>query len=116
MTTRVETASIDAFKDLTLGYRLQLEQRGNHVVGAGYKLTEDGRTIASSGRTPINVEGTLEGDRLTLNFTEQGTRRTSGGRFVLYMADDGSFRGRFKSDAAQSSGSSIATRETSGRD
>ena len=116
VTSHVETATVDAYKDLMLGFRLELEQRGNRVEGTGYKISENGAALPAPRRTPINVEGTLDGTRLTLDFTEQGTRRASKGRFLLYLSDDGSFRGRFKSDAAQSSGVTVAVRESSARD
>jgi hypothetical protein len=116
LTNRVESARHAAFRDLTLGFQLMLKQQGIVVVGSGYKSTENGEALAGLRRTPITVEGSIEGDRLVLNFTEQGADRSSGGRFVFYLSDDGSLRGRFKSDAAQSSGSSVATRESSGRE
>jgi hypothetical protein len=116
VTTHVESSSVEAFKDLTLGFSLQLEQRGNRVIGSGYKVSEAGEPIPSTSRTPIAIEGTIDGSRLALNFTEQGSRRTSSGRFVFYLNEDGTLRGRFRSDAAQSSGTSVATRESPARD
>jgi hypothetical protein len=113
VTSKVESATFAAYKNLMLGFRLELEQRGDRVVGEGYKISENGAPLAARRRTPIKVEGTLEDNRLLLDFTEVGARRTSGGRFVLYLAQDGSFRGRFTSDAAQSSGVTVAVRESS---
>jgi hypothetical protein len=100
-----------AYRNLLLGFRLELEQSGNRVMGDGRKVSENGAALPARRRTTIRVEGTLEGNRLALDFAEMGARRKSAGRFVLYLAKDGSFRGRFKSDAAQSSGVTIAVRE-----
>ena len=116
VTSQVEAASVDAYKNLLLGFRVELEQRGNRVVGTGHKITENGAPLPARRRTPINLEGTLDGNRLALAFTEHGTRRASAGRFELYLSGDGSFRGRFTSDAAQSSGETIAVREAAARD
>jgi hypothetical protein len=116
VTSHVEAATVNAYRNLRVGFRLQLEQDGNRVVGTGYKISENGAALHARRRTPINVEGTLDGNRLALDFIEKGTRRTSAGQFVLYLSDDGSFRGRFKSDAAQSSGATVAVREASARD
>ena len=117
LTSEVESATFAAYKNLMLGFRLDLEQRGNQVVGEGRKVSENGAALPAQRRTPIKVEGTLEGNRLALDFTEVGARRKSAGRFLLYLAEDGSFRGRFRSDAAQSSGVTVAVRESSsGRD
>ncbi len=113
VTSQVESAAFAAYKNLMLGFRLELEQRGNRVLGQGHKISENGTALPTRRRTPIKVEGTLEGSRLALNFTEFGARRTSAGRFELYLSEDGSFRGRFRSDAAQSSGITVAARASS---
>ena len=114
LTNRVESARYSRFKNMTLGFQLTLERRGTHIVGEGYKFSENGKRLRSRRRTPIALEGRLEGERLVLNFTERGTARSSAGRLVLHVADDGSLRGRFTSDAARSSGSSIARRQPPG--
>ena len=113
LTSQVESSNKNLFKDLTLGFRLQLDQTGNRVWGQGFKWTENGRRIASRARTPITIEGKIEDGRLVLAFTERGTRRTSQGTFKLQRADDGSLHGRFATDAAQSSGRAQAVRLTS---
>lgn len=66
--------------------------------------------LQAASRTPIALDGTLSGQRLELKFTERDTRRTSGGTPVMDVGDDGSLRGSFSSDAAQSRGASQATR------
>lgn len=114
LTNRVESAEYSRFKNMTLGFQLTLERRGTHIVGEGYKSSENGKRLRSRRRTPIALEGRLEGERLVLNFTERGAARSSAGRLVLHVADDGSLRGRFTSDAARSSGSSIALRQPPG--
>jgi hypothetical protein len=110
MINQVASTSYNRFKDLKLGYRLQLEQSGNRVTGYGLKWMENGREIASNGRTPIMIEGIIEGRRLELRFTERGARRASGGMFLMQLTEDGSLHGSFTSDAARSSGSSQARR------
>lgn len=113
VSSKVESTTFAAYQNLTLGFRLELEQRGNHVVGDGSKVSENGTALPARRRTAIRVEGTLEGDKLALDFTEVGARRKSAGRFVLYLAESGTLRGRFTSDAAQSSGVTVAVRESS---
>ena len=110
MTNRIEQSNLDSFNDLTLDFRLQLDQNGNRVRGQGVKWKENGRTVGARARRPISVDGTIEEGRLALTFTEEGLRRTSHGSFEMQLAEDGSLRGRFSSDAAQSSGSSQAVR------
>jgi hypothetical protein len=73
---------------------------------------EDGKPLPARSRTPIAVEGTLTGRRLELSFTERGALRTTAGTFVMNVADDGTLRGSFMSDAAQAQGTSMARRIT----
>ena len=108
--TRVESSIITSFEDLELGYRIQLSQNGNAIEGTGQKVSENGRTLAAAAQTPIVLDGTIAGERLTMTFTEHGTRRRSGGRFVLVREDGAAWRGRFSSDAARSSGTVLARR------
>jgi cytoskeletal protein RodZ len=108
LATNVESATYKAYHGMRLGYRVRLEQQGNRITGTGHKWTENGRELAPKARTPIKLEGTAEGQRLTLNFTEQGARRPSNGKFILHVTDDGLLRGRFSSTAARSSGTAEA--------
>lgn len=110
VTNRIDQSRVASFNDLTLGFQLKLDQNGNQVRGQGIKSYENGRPVGARARTPITVDGTLVGDRLELTFTEHGTRRTSHGSFQMQLADDGSLRGRFLSDAGRSRGRSEATR------
>lgn len=102
--TQVERTSYRGFEGLHLGYRLQLEQVGNRVIGTGQKISENGRPLRGRARTPIRVQGTIDGERVELTFTERGAQRTSRGKFVLLVEADGQLRGRFSSTAANSSG------------
>jgi hypothetical protein len=113
LTSRIEQSNLAEYNDLTLSFRLQLNQDGNQVSGQGLKWAENGRQIPSRGRTPITVKGTIEGNKVVLAFTERGTRRTSHGRLELQLIDDGVLHGRFSTDAAQSSGHARAVRLSS---
>ena len=104
LNTVVESSSLSTYEGLRLGYRLQLEQRGNAVRGSGHKILENGNAIGGGGQTPITVEGTVDGDRLRLAFTERGAQRSSSGTFVLFREGTDGWRGRFASDAARSAG------------
>ncbi|HYO12477.1 MAG TPA: PBP1A family penicillin-binding protein [Thermoanaerobaculia bacterium] len=111
MTNTIQSTNYSAYKGLRLGYRIQLEQEGDRIVGRGQKWTENGRTLPSSARTPITVTGTIDGREIKLTFTEQGTRRsTSGGFSWTLSADRTALRGSFWSDAADASGRSLARR------
>jgi hypothetical protein len=112
VTNRIDSTSYSAFRNLRIGYRLRLTQKGNRIVGEGRKWVEDGQPLPSSRRTPIRVEGTLGGPWLELHFVESGARRSSAGAFVMRVVDERTLQGSFTSDAANSSGSAVATRDT----
>ncbi|HVG08510.1 MAG TPA: PBP1A family penicillin-binding protein [Thermoanaerobaculia bacterium] len=111
MTNRIDETNYTQYKGLRLGYRVQLEQEGNRLTGRGQKWTEDGRSIGSSGRTPITVTGRIEGRKVTLNFTEHGAKRSTSGGFTWTLsADRTELRGSFWSTAAETRGRSTAVR------
>lgn len=110
-TTQVQSSALRAFRGLQLGYRIELEQQGTRLTGRGVKVSENGQSLPRSRRTSISLSGTIEGDRVSLTFSEAGSRRQSGGAFDLRVADDGTLRGTFHSDAAQSSGRSMAFKD-----
>lgn len=106
----VESTSHEPFAGMNLGYRLNLVQDGNRVHGRGQKISENGIQLLPSQRTPIEVEGRIEGDQLVLHFTEIGSQRTSRGTMRWRLGPGSTLRGRFSSDAADSAGSSVARR------
>jgi hypothetical protein len=110
LTSRVPSNSHDAPRLATIGYRFRLKQEGVRVSGTGYRAMENGRIIPLRQRSPITLEGKLDGRRLELLFAELGARGTSGGALVLRVADDASLRGTFWNDATQSKGNALATR------
>ena len=109
-TNSVQSSSVASYQDLQLGFRVQLQQSGDRITGVGQKWTENGRPLGAAARTPIAIEGIRRGDRLDLRFTEKGLARTSSGRLVLDVAEDGSLRGTFASSAANSHGLAVGTR------
>ena len=110
LATHIELSSYARYAGLVLGYELALKQDGNRVTGEGRKIEENGGGIGTRAQTPISVAGTIEGDRLTLTFTENGIRRSTEGKFVLLVVEPDTLRGRFSSTAAQSSGTVEAHR------
>jgi eukaryotic-like serine/threonine-protein kinase len=91
------------------GYRLTLQQDGNRVSGRGRKYTEDGVLLPAEQRTPIRVDGQIDGQYLVLNFVEQGAWGSSSGT-IRWLIAPGSLQGRFASDAEDGGGTSVARR------
>jgi hypothetical protein len=71
---------------------------------------ENGKPLPAERRTPIMFQGTRTGRQIELEFTETGARRVSEGTFTLEIADDGTLKGSFRSDVADTQGSSLARR------
>jgi membrane carboxypeptidase/penicillin-binding protein len=111
LTTQIRNATVPEFRNLRLGYEIELEQHGGRVYGSGRKLTENGRPIAGAASTAIELTGTVNRDQVTLAFRERGTRRTSGGMFSFSVSPDWrGLGGTFRSDAANATGSAVATK------
>jgi hypothetical protein len=106
---RQETDSTSG-EPMTLGYRVNLLQDGNRVHGRGFKTIDNGVTLLPSERTPIEIEGRIEGNELVLNFTDISRDVTSRGTMRYRLGPGGSLRGRFSRDDAAGSGSSSAHR------
>ncbi len=108
----VEKSALKTYENLQIGFRLTIEQRGKDFTARGEKVSENGRNLPARNRTPIRVTGSIEGDTVLANFTEDGTARRTNGRFIWRLQNENAaLTGRFVSAAANSSGKSAATRE-----
>jgi hypothetical protein len=107
----VEQTSFPAYQNLRLGYRVLISQTGNDFVAQGEKILENGKRLGVAARTAIHLTGSITGNTVSATFTEEGAKRSSNGRIVWQIDQDGKrLVGTFSSDAADSSGSSVATR------
>jgi hypothetical protein len=110
LSTHIQSASYGAYEGLRLGFRVTLAQDGARLTGRGLKWTENGRGLPAEARTPIALDGTIEGGRGELTFTEQGAERKTSGRISVEVTGAGELQGTFTSDAAQSRGTVYARR------
>jgi len=107
----VEQTSYQPFKNMQVGFHLAINQNGKVFTGKGEKVSENGRRLGSSSRTPIVVKGSIDGDRVHATFSEAGTARKTDGRFVWRVDKaSGGLTGTFVSTAARASGKSAATK------
>jgi len=108
----IDTTSYSNYKNMKIGFALSIDQTGSTFTGNGRKVSENGRILPVGSRTPIQVKGSINGDRIEATFFEEGTARKSNGRFVWRMDKAGrGLTGNFATTAARSSGRSAATRE-----
>jgi len=97
---------------MKIGFALSINQTGTTFTGNGKKVSENGRSLPAESRTPIQVKGSINGDRIEATFFEQGAARKSNGRFIWRIDKAGrGLTGNFATTAARSSGKSAATRE-----
>lgn len=107
----IDTTTYGTFKNMKIGFDLSIDQTGSTFTGKGRKVSENGRSLPASSRTPIHVQGSIKGDRIEATFIEDGTARKSNGKFVWRIDKSGrGLTGNFATTAARSSGKSAAIR------
>lgn len=105
----VQQTSYRPFDNLQIGFDLSINQTGDSFTGRGEKVSENGRTLPSSSRTPIEVKGSVKGDRVEATFFEAGTRRKTNGRFIWRIDKTSrTLSGSFVTTAAGTKGTSSA--------
>ena len=104
----ISKTSYSSFNNMEIGFDLSIEQHGNGFTGTGQKVSENGRRLPAGSRTPIQLQGSINGDRVEATFFEQGTARKTNGRFVWKINKAGALTGTFNSTAARTSGKSTA--------
>jgi hypothetical protein len=108
----VDTTAYRSFQNLRIGFALSINQTGTTFTAKGRKVSENGRSLPAASRTPIELQGVINGDRIEATFSEQGSTRKTNGRFVWKIdRAAGGLTGTFASTAARTSGKSTATRE-----
>ena len=107
----IDTTAYQSFKNMKIGFDLSIDQTGSTFTGKGRKVSENGRSLPASSRTPIQVQGSINGDRIEATFIEDGTARKSNGKFVWRIDRAGrGLTGTFNTTAARSRGKSAASR------
>ena len=108
----VEKTAYKSFGNMELGFRLRIEQTGKDFTARGEKVSENGRNLPAASRTPIRVNGSIQGDKVVATFVEDGTTRRTNGRFIWKLqGENAALSGTFVSAAANSSGKSAAIRQ-----
>ena len=104
----VQKTSYGSFNNMQIAFNLSIQQSGKGFTGQGEKVSENGRSLPPGSRTPIQVQGSINGDRVEAIFYEQGATRKTNGRFVWRVDKAGELTGTFNSTAARTSGKSTA--------
>jgi len=107
----IDTTAYSSFKNMKIGFDLSIDQTGSTFTGKGRKVSENGRSLPANSRTPIQVQGSINGDRIEATFIEEGSARKSNGKFVWRIDKSGrGLTGNFATTAARSRGKSAAIR------
>ena len=105
----VRQTSYKPFGNLKVGFDLSINQAGDSFTGKGKKVSENGQALPASSRTPIEVKGSIKGDRVEATFFETGAQRKTNGRFIWRIdRESGALTGSFVSTAARTRGISSA--------
>jgi hypothetical protein len=108
----VQKTAYQSFDNMTVGFRLKINQQGQEFTGSGEKFSENGQKLPAANRTPIHVTGRIDGDKAVATFVEEGSTRRTNGRFVWKVQNGGDqLAGTFVSTAANSSGKSALTKQ-----
>ena len=108
----VEKTAYKSFGNMEVGFRLTINQNGKEFTAKGEKFSENGQTLPTARRTPIQLKGSIDGDKVIATFIEDGRMRRTNGRFVWKLQSDGDgLAGTFVSTAANSSGRSSLTKK-----
>ena len=106
----IQKTRFKPYDKMQVGFRLRINQHGKQFTAKGEKFSENGQTLPAASRTPIQLTGSIEGDKVVATFVEDGRMRRTNGRFVWKVQDDG-LAGTFVSTAANSSGKSAVTKQ-----
>jgi hypothetical protein len=108
----VERTGYRPFDSMEVGFRLTINQNGKEFTAKGQKFSENGKPLPVARRTPIELKGSIDGDKVIATFIEDGRMRRTNGRFVWTLQNGGDgLAGTFVSTAANSSGRSAVTKE-----
>jgi hypothetical protein len=106
----VQKTRFKPYDKMQVGFRLRINQQGKQFTAKGEKFSENGQTLPAASRTPIQLTGSIEGNKVVATFIEDGRMRRTNGRFVWRVQNDG-LAGTFVSTAANSSGKSAVTKQ-----
>ena len=106
----VQKTRFKPYDKMQVGFRLRINQQGKQFTAKGEKFSENGQTLPAASRTPIQLTGSIEGDKVVATFIEEGRMRRTNGRFVWRVQNDG-LAGTFVSTAANTSGKSAVTKQ-----
>jgi len=108
ITCNIKASSYRLYIGKSTGWKVFFTQTGDKLYGRGEMTWVDDKEIPFSQHSPITMDGTVDGDEITLNYTISGERRLSYGEIKLMMDSDVLAQGTFSGTAANSSGSSVA--------
>jgi hypothetical protein len=103
MTSEIEHAQLTTYVGMKIEWVLHLTQSGNGLQGTAEKIAVNAEKIDFNSRTTLNLHGTLEGNKFTMNFIENGSQRETNGTFIGEFSNK-EFTGTFSSTASDSKG------------
>jgi hypothetical protein len=103
MISEIENAQMTTYVGMKIEWVLHLTQSGNNVQGMAEKIAVNAEKLDFRSRTTLQLKGTLDGNKFTISYIENGSRRETNG--ILTGEFKGNkFSGTFSSTASDSKG------------
>ena len=103
MTTEVESAELKSYVGMKIDWTLHLSQTDNKLTGTAEKISVNSVKLNFRNRTTLELNGSLNKNRFTLTFIENGQLRKTNG--ILYGEfSNNKFEGHFFSTASDTKG------------
>lgn len=104
-TFHIKSSSYKPYVGKSSGYKIYVSQESEKIKCDGEMCWIDDEEIPFSQHIPITMEGQIDGENMSLNYTQKGAKRTTVGELQLkLMPDKNLWKGTFSGTAANTSG------------
>lgn len=104
----IEESSFIPYKGRSMTFKLFFIQVKNEIEAKGEKWRIDNKEIPFGQHDPIDVKGTIQGNKLYCTYTLKGTKRTTVGNIeAIILENSQTLNGKFSGTAADMKGSVI---------
>lgn len=103
MTSKIIKADLKAYIGAEVQWKMFITESNNKIQGTAEKIKINGVDVDYNQRTSLELDGIIEGNKLIINFVENGkVRKTSGILKSIFQED--SFSGNFSHTASSTEG------------
>ncbi len=103
VTSIVQQSDYTPYLGARIKWKMFITEHENEIKGTAEKVVYNDKEIPVAIRTKLEIEGTVENNRFSFHYTENGKKRETSGVMTAEF-DDNSFKGNFSQSAANSKG------------